>query len=366
MQHETRRVDIEMDTRFITQSFLEAAELGDAASLRSRFEQSKEHERRQFVKQVDQQGRSGLILAARAGDTDLVRVLLEADANPNDADLSGCTPLHYAATRSEALPRLLLEFLALPDARDDWGDTPLMWASGAVVGILLAARADPHARNSQGRTALILASARGDVKALSALAATNIDLDTTDSLGSSAHGAAVAAEHHEAAEFLARHGATVPEVPEEQHVRFEVALCQAARQGDVDSLGSLLLVGGRDTLDTRVAGEAALLLAAGCGCFRAVELLLQAKADPNLADEFLCETPLMRAVLANAPCEVLWLLLEARADPSRVDLSGRTAGDIAVAWNQDACAEILRLGAQGELNAVGLEENPPPSVQITA
>merc|ERR1712135_101471 len=61
-----------------------------------------------------------------------------------------------------------------------------------------------------------------------------------------------------------------------------------------------------------------------------------------------------------------WLLLEARADPSRVDLSGRTAGDIAVAWNQDACAEILRLGAQGELNAVGLEENPPPHVQITA
>merc|ERR1712050_471211 len=99
--------------------------------------------------------------------------------------------------------------------------------------------------------------------------------------------------------------------------------------------------GGGD-VDADVGGETALLAAAGAKAGRAVEVLLRARADPNRADAFLKETPLARAVLAGCSCELLWLLLEAKADPLKEDLSGRTAASIAESWGHLQAVEILK------------------------
>eukprot|EP00434_Breviolum_minutum_P022844 symbB.v1.2.020156.t1/scaffold1679.1/size106129/4 len=99
-----------------TQSFLEASELGDAASLRSKLQRLNVDQRRELVYAVDQQGASGLLLAVKGGKTEVAKVLLEFGANPNDADSSGATAGHYASTRGDPLLlKLLLDNMSLSD-----------------------------------------------------------------------------------------------------------------------------------------------------------------------------------------------------------------------------------------------------------
>jgi len=310
------------------------------------------------VRSVDQQGRSGILLSAKAGDLEMVQVLLDAGANPSDMDASGCSPLHYAASRgSGEMVRLLLENRANHELRDDWGDAPLFWAAGApVVRLLLEARSSLELRNESGRTSLMSMADRGDTAAIEALVrgSPKLEFDAVDSQGFSAHALALAQGHVAAAELLVKVGATAASgaTPAPAAVPGHIALCRAAQQGDEVCCGEVLLAGGVD-VDKPSGGETPLLAAAGRGAFRIVELLLLAGADANLAEPFLHETPLMRAVLGRADGAVLLLLLESRADPTLRDLNGRTAADIASAWKQEANTEILRAAIAGELPTLG-------------
>ncbi len=68
-----------------------------------------------------------------SGNAELLRVFLEAGANPNVNDEAGggCTLLHYLAARPDAKPSIevLLQFKANINARDGcFGFTPLTWA----------------------------------------------------------------------------------------------------------------------------------------------------------------------------------------------------------------------------------------------
>jgi len=87
---------------------------------------------------------AALSRAGRPALDQVVRVLLDAGADPNAAALAGAgtgsfmrdvrtkgeTPLHRAAAfGSEPVVRMLLDAGARPDARDATGDTPLSWAS---------------------------------------------------------------------------------------------------------------------------------------------------------------------------------------------------------------------------------------------
>lgn len=92
-----------------------------------------------------------------------------------------------------------------------------------------------------------------------------------------------------------------------------------------------------------MAGETALLLACNSNSMQAIDVLLQARADPNIADSFLGETPLHRAVLAGATSDTLMLLLEARADLKQVDLAGRSPVDVAASWSSPDIQDFLRV-----------------------
>ena len=99
---------------------------------------------------------SPLMLAALKGHTDLVKKLIERDA---DVNKTGWTPLHYAATNGHlAVIELLLENHAYIDAESPNGTTPLMMAahygSPAAVKLLLEAGADPRLKNQLGLTAI--------------------------------------------------------------------------------------------------------------------------------------------------------------------------------------------------------------------
>jgi ankyrin repeat protein len=97
--------------------------------------------------------------AARLGNGDDVRRLLQADARARDARTAlGSTPLHLAATNPDlSAMQALLAAKADPNARDNEGATPLHMAAYASrarhTQILLEAGADPLAKTDNGRDA---------------------------------------------------------------------------------------------------------------------------------------------------------------------------------------------------------------------
>lgn len=117
------------------------------------------------------QSSNTLLHLSRAACTD---TLLKTEANPNQPNCLGYTPLHFAAMntfinggRETGKLHLLLAAGADVHARNSRGDTPLMVADfhcgdgEQAWEILLAAGADPFATNNEGQTTLMCAFRSG-------------------------------------------------------------------------------------------------------------------------------------------------------------------------------------------------------------
>ncbi len=141
----------------------DAAERGDLGALRALLKQGMSPDRPLRTGERWRQGMTPLMLAALVGNTEAVRVLLEAGAKVNAASGDGKTALMYAAgwADPETL-RLLLDAQARVDMRSEDGWTALMLAAGrgsaASVELLIRAGADVNFRNRWGQTALIAAA----------------------------------------------------------------------------------------------------------------------------------------------------------------------------------------------------------------
>ena len=92
------------------------------------------------------------------------RALLAAGADPNARDEIGQTALHVAS--SAAQTQALLNAGADPNARANEGHTPLHEAWGEQTEDLLAAGADPNARDCNGSVPLHEASSPAQIEAL--------------------------------------------------------------------------------------------------------------------------------------------------------------------------------------------------------
>ena len=110
---------------------------------------------------------------SRHGHADIVALLLEAGANPQEKNNDDWTPLHWAAENGHAdIVVLLLEAGANPQEKNNLGYTPLHWAAWTghtdVVALLLETGANPQEKNIYDKTPLHLAAENGhtDVVAL--------------------------------------------------------------------------------------------------------------------------------------------------------------------------------------------------------
>ena len=247
-----------------------------------------------------------LIEAAKGGDWEAVRVLLEQGADVTATAPDGATALHWASYWDDVeSAELLIRASADVSAANDLGATPLWIASlnGSVsmVRSLLEAGADPNAALLSGETPTMTAARTGSPRVVEQLLAAGADPNASATRGQTALMWAVSQLHSDVVGVLLEYGADV-------HARSETwsqvmavpphsnsanqqdvphggntALTFAARVGDLSS-ARILVNAGADIDDADARGASVMVLAAHSGFVDLVEFVLDEGADPNAAE----------------------------------------------------------------------------------
>jgi uncharacterized protein len=273
--------------------------------------------------------------AAKRGDKDALRVLLQGGANVNATAGDGTTALHWASYRDDiAAADLLIRAGANVNAANDLGATPLWTASQngseAMVRRLLAAGANPNLTLLRGESSLMVASRAGNPVVVEQLLSKGANVNARAARGQTALMWAVAQKHPEVVQVLIAHHADigarsdawtqVMAVPPHGLLEYnraiphggDTALMFAARVGDLAS-AQLLVAAGGNVNDKDAWGISATVLAAHSGFREIVAFLLENGADPNLAEAGF--TALHEAIMRRDE-ETAALLLAHGADPN--------------------------------------------------
>ncbi len=247
-----------------------------------------------------------LIEAAKGGDWEAVRVLLEEGADVTATAPDGATALHWASYWDDIeTAELLIRASADVGAANDLGATPLWIASlnGSVLMVrsLLEAGANPNAALLSGETPIMTAARTGSPRVVEQLLAAGADPNASATRGQTALMWAVSQLHSDVVGVLLEYGADV-------HARSETwsqvmavsphsapanqqdvphggntALTFAARVGDLSS-ARMLVNAGADIDDADARGASVLVLAAHSGFRDLTEFALDVGADPNMAE----------------------------------------------------------------------------------
>jgi ankyrin repeat protein len=237
-----------------------------------------------------------LVDAARKGDGQSVRALLDRHADANAPQLDGTTALHWTVRQDDLeTSRLLLKAGANPNAVNRYGMTVLSLActngNGPIVKLLLDAGADPNTAIQGGETPLMTASRTGKAEAVRALLKKSANVEAKEARGQTAIVWAAAEGNVEAAQELILAGADFK-------IRLNsgfTPLLIAVREGR-EPMVKFLLKAGADVNDKLVSplgvrtsginkagrqGSSALHLAVQNAHYELAAFLLDAGADPN-------------------------------------------------------------------------------------
>ncbi len=260
-----------------------------------------------------------------------VKILLEYGADPNlkenleksDVSLTRDSPLHYAVPFAPVV-QLLLSAGANPDITSDMRLTPLHIAVDHedTLEVLLNAGADPEIRDGLNRTVLHYSAQGYNSTALKLLLSkTEVDINAQDFTGETALFQV---------DFSAKAGLEIFKIllnagadPKIQSSYGNI-LHKAIRAGaPVSILQALLdkdkaLIQGKNPFN----GDSPLFLAVIRGDLQVVQLLLDSEADPNVQNQK-GETPLHLAV-DKGHHEIVLALLARGANPNLKDSEKRT------------------------------------------
>jgi ankyrin repeat protein len=255
-------------------------------------------------------GETPLMLAARLGHEDVLRVLLTTDppVEMNWRDANGCTALYHAAGNNQLMAvKLLLAHGACSDISTNDGATPLMLAvrngNLEMVEEFLLARSPTllNAHTQDGWSALHIA-VRGDyLRIADALISNGADPNST--VHNSGATPLMMALSAEMTVLLLERGADAS-ASDEYGCN---SLMTAASEGRVDIMK--LLLAADPTVDVNQQtdkGQTALSIAVMHFHLPAVELLLYSGGNPRIADNtgslplLFCRTPQLVMVLIDA------------------------------------------------------------------
>jgi uncharacterized protein len=291
----------------------------------------------------------GVVLAAQAQAQSLValveakdfaaalsQVASGADVTTPAAD--GTTALHWAVYHGNTdLVRRLLRAEADPNTRNEYGSSPMSEAAtvgnAEILELLLDAGADVESPNLEGQTALMAVARTGNVAAAELLLDRGAEVDAVETWGGqTALMWAAARQHPDMIDLLVARGAAVD------------------RRG-IDRNWERRVTSEPRVKEMFTGGFTPLLYAARENCLECVKRLLDAGADINKPDPDNI-SPLVMALL-NLRFDVAKYLIERGADVNQWDWWGRTPLYMAADMN------ILPASYRGDMpsvdSATGLE-----------
>ncbi|MEO1133839.1 MAG: ankyrin repeat domain-containing protein [Cyanobacteria bacterium J06639_1] len=276
-----------------------------------------------------------------------VEHLLAQGNRPNGRDRDRLTPLHVAARAGDCdIARLLLERGADVNARSRWGETPLHVAiragqsrtvallleSGARVG---ATTAFPHCD-----TALHLAAKRGDIASTRILVKHGADANARNAIPGITP-LQMGGRHAEIVALLKHHGATAAD-----------DIYRAVWYGHVDSAISYLVKGG--DVNAKHRDDVSLLhVAAQVGRVNIAALLLARGAEVDIRDRH-GNTPLAIAARCDRPSVVALLLSRGASVNCRNRQDMTPLYQAAVEGHRAMAARLIVSGAAIDLSEAAL------------
>jgi len=265
--------------------------------------------------------------AARNRDVTAMKTLMQQKVNPNTPDADGTPALHWTV-RVDDLDTTKRLIAAGADVKlpDRYGVTPLYLAAkngnAAMIKLLLASGADANGADPTGATPLMVAAGVGDLAAVRELLDAGAAVDAREpGFQQTAIMFAIRENHPDVVKFLINRGADVNAKMRVGPIPEWFKPNSAAAFGH----GVGILRGGLPERGSRIpiqGGMTPLLYGARDGRLDSVKLLIDAKADVNLA-EANGITPLVIA-LNNNQIAVAKYLIEHGADLNASDWYGRT------------------------------------------
>lgn len=289
---------------------------------------------------------NSLFLAIKSGNLDTVKQLLTEKELVNfKEEGSRITPLMEAAkSGQEEIARYLLQQGADVNARDILGESALIYAIEAgnvkIVQMLIDKGADVNMRTKLGVTPLVRAATLGRRKIVEILLSHGADIEAKNLDGKVTPLSKAAQRGHlETVKLLLDNGADID---------FKIQgvwtpLVLAAMNGHLDVV-KLLMQRGADINIRTPLGETALMIAIDNGHPDVAQFLIDNGAEVNVRDKFK-KTALMRAA-ARGDSTLVQSLLDHGADFKLTTEKGIAAFDLAQKFEQEPVVNLLRkLGA---------------------
>jgi uncharacterized protein len=247
-----------------------------------------------------------LVDAAKRGDMQAVRALVQKAVDVNATTPDGSTALYWAVERDDReMVRLLLRAGASAKTVNRYGVQPIALAavngSAPVLEMLLEVGADPNAALPEGETALMTAARAGNPAAVQLLLTRGADVNARDAFrGQNALMWAAARNNADAVRVLIQGGAQVNAKTDKPAMKAAGRTSEsgntfsspsntgfnpllfAVRAGALQAV-EVLLQNGANVNETLPDGQSALVIAAANAHWELGDFLLDRGADPNLA-----------------------------------------------------------------------------------
>ena len=334
------------------QSLREACANGDLSQVTTLLNNSTD------VEKPDGQGMTLLALAARAGQTKIVKYLVSRGAKIDARDKTQGTPLEWAcwANNTEAAQALIEAGSNCNLPSGGW--TNLMYAArngnDALVGLLLQHGSEINAQGNSA-TALKWAVEKDKVSTADLLIAKGADMtlvgnekERADHIKWPLLGEAALDGYVDMVKLLLRHGINVDQAASNG----ATPLILAAKYGHLDVMDTLLANGAKIDMQEKDFGSTPLICAISWNQTDAANFLINHGANPNIFMNS-GETALIRAA-QHGDSKIVNALIKAKANLNAVDHDGQTALMLACKRNhssikEDSIHELVEAGANIDL-----------------